>query len=111
MTEAKFSRYDSADYLETQDDIAAYLDAVMEEGGEDTAYVTRALGVVARARNISKLARDTGMSREGIYKALSEEGNPSFATVAKIAGALGLRITFEATHPATWTCNGFAPVT
>jgi DNA-binding phage protein len=51
------------------------------------------------------------MSREGIYKALSEEGNPSFATVAKIAGALGLRITFEATHPATWTCNGFAPVT
>jgi len=101
MTEAKFSRYDSADYLETQDDIAAYLDAVMEEAGEDTAYVTRALGVVARARNISKLARDTGMSREGIYKALSEEGNPSFATVAKIAGALGLRITFEAAQPAT----------
>ena len=94
MTEAKFSRYDTADYLETQEDIAAYLDAVMEEGGADPAYVTRALGVVARARNISKLARDTGMSREGIYKALSDEGNPSFATVAKIAGALGLRITF-----------------
>ena len=100
MTEAKFSRYDTADYLETQEDIAAYLDAVMEEGGADPAYVTRALGVVARARNISKLARDTGMSREGIYKALSDEGNPSFATVAKIAGALGLRITFEAARPA-----------
>jgi probable addiction module antidote protein len=101
MTDAKFSRYDSADYLETEDDIAAYLDAVMEEGGEDPTYVTRALGVVARARNISKLARDTGMSREGIYKALSEDGNPSFATVAKIAGALGLRITFAAAHPAS----------
>ncbi len=101
MTEAKFSRYDSADYLETQDDVAAYLDAVMAEGGDDPAYVTRALGVVARARNISKLARDTGMSREGIYKALSEDGNPSFATVAKIAGALGLRITFEAMRPAS----------
>jgi probable addiction module antidote protein len=99
MTDAKFSRYDSADYLETEDDVAAYLDAVMEEGGDDPTYVTRALGVVARARNISKLARDTGMSREGIYKALSEEGNPSFATVAKIAGALGLRITFAAAHP------------
>jgi probable addiction module antidote protein len=99
MTDAKFSRYVSADYLETEDDVAAYLDAVMEEGGDDPTYVTRALGVVARARNISKLARDTGMSREGIYKALSEEGNPSFATVAKIAGALGLRITFAAAHP------------
>jgi probable addiction module antidote protein len=101
MTDAKFSRYDSADYLETEDDIAAYLNAVMEEGGGDPTYVTRALGVVARARNVSKLARDTGMSREGIYKALSEDGNPSFATVAKIAGALGLRITFTTAHPAS----------
>lgn len=100
MSKATFSHYDSADYLETEEDIAAYLDAVMEEGGSDPAYVTRALGVVARARNISKLARDTGMSREGIYKALSDEGNPSFATVAKIAAALGLRITFQAMHPA-----------
>ena len=99
MTEAKFSRYDSADYLETEEDIAMFLDAVMEEGGDDPAYVTRALGAVARARNISKLARDTGMSREGIYKALSEEGNPSFATVAKIAAALGLRITFSPARP------------
>jgi len=101
MTDAKFSRYDSADYIETEEDIAAYLDAVMEEGGGDPTYVTRALGVVARARNISKLARDTGMSREGLYKALSEDGNPSFATVAKIAGALGLRITFAVAHPAS----------
>ena len=95
MTERKFSRYDSADYLETEDDIAAYLDAVIAEGGDDPAYIIRALGTVARARNMSKLARDAGMSREGVYKALSEDGNPSFATVAKLARALGLRITFQ----------------
>jgi probable addiction module antidote protein len=101
MTEQKFGRYDSADYLETEADIAAYLDAVMAERDDDPAYVTRALGVVARARNISQLARDTGMSREGIYKALSDDGNPSFVTVARIARALGLRIAFEPARPDT----------
>lgn len=95
MTEAKFSRYDSADFLETDEDIANYLEAVMEEGGDDPAYVARALGVVARARNISHLAEQTGMSRAGIYKALSEDGNPSFATISKIANALGLRLTLQ----------------
>jgi probable addiction module antidote protein len=99
MSGQKFKRFDAADYLETEDDITMFLDAVMEEGGDDPAYVTRALGAVARSRNISKLARDAGMSREGIYKALSDGGNPSFATVAKIAGALGLRITFAAAQP------------
>ena len=99
MVDAKISAYDSADYLETEDDIAAYIEAVMAEGGDDPAYLMRALGVVARARNFSKLARDSGISREGLYKALSEDGNPSFATVAKIARALGLRIGFEAAGP------------
>jgi probable addiction module antidote protein len=100
MSKSKFSRYDSADYLETEADIAAYLAAVLDAGADDPACLTRALGVVARARNISQLSRDTGMSREGIYKALSADGNPSFATVAKIARALGLRVVFEptATH-------------
>ncbi|MEX3556326.1 MAG: addiction module antidote protein [Burkholderia gladioli] len=93
MDAVKFSRYDTADYLKTEEDIAAYLDAVMEDG--DPALVAAALGDVARARNISKLARDTGMSREGIYGALSGEGNPSFATVMKIAAALGLRLSFQ----------------
>ena len=99
MADDKFSAYDSADYLETEDDIAAYIEAVMADGGDDPAYLMRALGVVARARNFSKLARDSGISREGLYKALSEDGNPSFATVAKIARALGLRIGFEAAGP------------
>jgi probable addiction module antidote protein len=93
MSAAKFSRYDTVDYLKTEEEIAAYLDAVIEDG--DPALIAAALGDVARARNISKLARDTGMSREGIYRALSGEGNPSFATVMKIAGALGLRLSFR----------------
>jgi probable addiction module antidote protein len=97
MDAVKFTRYDTADYLRNEEEIAAYLDAVMEDG--DPSLIAAALGDVARARNISKLARDTGMSREGIYRALSGEGNPSFATILKIAEALGLRLSFQpATH-------------
>ena len=99
MTGTEFSRYDTADYLKNDDDIAAYLEAVMEEGGDDPAYVMHALGVVARARNVSKLAREAGLSREGLYKALSGKGNPSFSTVMKVASALGLRISFTAPRP------------
>ncbi len=95
MSQERFSRYDTADYLKTDEDIAAYLEAVMEESGDDPALVAHALGVVARARNMSQLARDAGMSREGLYKALSGEGNPTLATVMKIARALGLRMTFQ----------------
>lgn len=99
MNQETFSRYDTADYLKTEEDIAAYLEAVMEEGCDDPVFVARALGVVARARNLSQLARDVGMSRQGLDKALSGEGNPSFATVAKVAKALGLRIKFQPTQP------------
>jgi probable addiction module antidote protein len=101
MPKAKetFSHYDSADYLDSEESIAAYLEAVMEEGGDDPAYIAHALGVIARARNISRLARDTGLSREGLYKALSGEGNPSFATIVKVAKALGLRIRLDPVLP------------
>lgn len=105
MSNANFAPYDSAHYLETEEDFAGYLDAVMEEGGDDPAYVARALGVVARARNLSQIARDVGMSRQGLVKALSGEGNPSFATVVKVAQALGLRVAFE---PAKVTSAGNA---
>ena len=91
----KLSRYDTAEYLNSQEDIQAYLDAVLEEGGDDSVYIIHALGIIARAKNMSQLARDTGLSREGLYKALSDEGNPTFATVTKIAKALGLRIKFQ----------------
>ncbi len=104
MSAVKFSRYDTVDYLKTEEDIAAYLDAVVEDG--DPTLIAAALGDVARARNVSKLARDTGMSREGIYRALSGEGNPSFATVMKIAGALGLRLSFR---PMRQDVSGPAP--
>ena len=91
----KINRWDSSEYLRTEEDIRAYLEAVVEEGGDDPAAIVHALSVIARARNMSQLARDAGISREGLYKALSEEGNPTFATVAKIAKALGLHIRFQ----------------
>ncbi|MRH77665.1 putative addiction module antidote protein [Spiribacter sp. C176] len=89
------TRWDSAKYLENEDDVQAYLDAVLAEASDDPAYLMHALAVIARAKNMSQLARDTGMSREGLYKALSGDGNPAFATVTKIAKALGLQIRFE----------------
>ena len=95
MQEVTFARYDTADYLKSDEDIGAYLDAVMEEGGDDPAYVARALGTVARARNMTALACEVGMSRVGLNKALSGEGNPTLATVLKVANALGLRISFR----------------
>ena len=94
MTET-FARYESADYLKTEQDIAAYLEAVMDEGGDDPAYVARALGTVARARNMTALAREVGMSRVRLNKALSGEGNPTLSTVLKVAKALGLKVSIQ----------------
>jgi probable addiction module antidote protein len=91
----KTTRWDSAEYLQTEEDIKLYLEASLEEGGEDPAFLVHALGVVARAKNMSQLARDTGLTREGLYKALSPEGNPTFATVAKVAKALGYQLTIQ----------------
>jgi probable addiction module antidote protein len=94
----KTTRWDSAEYLKSDDDIQLYLDACMEEAGDDPAFIVHALGVIARAKNMSQLARDTGLTREGLYKALSAEGNPTFSTVAKVAKALGLQITVQMSH-------------
>ena len=91
----KLSRWDTAEYLNTEQDIQAYIEAVLEEGGDDPAFILHALGVIARAKNMSQLAREAGLSREGLYKALSDEGNPTFCTVSKIAKALGLQIKLE----------------
>lgn len=91
----KFSPHDSADYLKTEADIAAYVEAACLEGGDDPAYMAHVMGVVARSRNMSQLARDAKMSREGLRKALAPGGNPSYATVAKVARALGFAITFK----------------
>lgn len=95
MEKATFDHYDTADYLETEADIAAYLEAVMEEGGDDPAYIARALGTVARARNMSALAKEVGMSRAGLNKALSGAGNPTLDTVMKVTKALGLKMSIQ----------------
>ena len=89
------TKWDSADYLKTDEEIQAYLDACLEEAADDPAFILHALGIIARAKNMSQLARDTGLTREGLYKALSSDGNPSFATVAKVSKALGFKLTFE----------------
>ena len=88
--------YDTAEYLKTNEDMAQYLEACFEEAGDDAAFITKALGNIARARGITQLARDTGLAREGLYKALSENGNPEFATVMKVIKALGLKLHVEA---------------
>ncbi len=88
----KFSRWDSADYLKTEEDIALYFELCLQEDPGDGSLIRRALGSIARARGMSQLARDTGLAREGLYKALSPEGNPEFATVMKVIKALGLKL-------------------
>lgn len=88
--------YDVAEQLRTPDEMAAYLDAWLEDFPDDAAGIARALGDIARAKGMSQVARDTGLSRESLYKALSRTGNPSFATVLKVAKALGLRLHAQA---------------
>lgn len=84
--------YDVAEQLRTPEEMAAYLDAWFAEAPDDAAGIARALGDIARARGMAQVARDAGLSRESLYKALSEDGNPSFATVLKVARALGVRL-------------------
>lgn len=84
--------YDVAEQLRTPKEMAAYLDAWLSEAPDDAAGIARALGDIARARGMTQVARDAGLSRESLYKALSENGNPSFATVLKVARALGVRL-------------------
>ncbi|HBC7422626.1 TPA: putative addiction module antidote protein, partial [Serratia marcescens] len=85
-------KWDSAEYLKSDEDIVAYLEACMEEAGDNAAFIAKALGNVARARGMTQLAKETGVGRESLYKALSGEGNPSFGTILKVMHALGLRL-------------------
>lgn len=93
---SKFSRYDVADYLGSAEDIAEYLQACIEESGHDSTLIAAALGNIARARGMTDLAHKTGLTREGLYKALARDGNPSFATVLKVLSALGVRLGLRA---------------
>jgi probable addiction module antidote protein len=92
MAKAKLetTRWDVIDSLDSDEKIAAYLEAALEDG--DPQLVTAAIGDIARARGMTQLARDTGLTREGLYKAFGPNGNPSFATVMKVARALGVKL-------------------
>jgi probable addiction module antidote protein len=95
MSEIHLTEWDSAEYLNSDEDIAHYLDACMEEDPGDGSLIRAALGNIARAKGMTQLARDTGMGRESLYKALSSEGNPEFTTVLKVIHALGLKLRAE----------------
>ncbi len=92
----KTTPYDVAEQLRTPEEMAAYLDAWLEEAPDDAAGIARALGDIARARGMTQVAKDAGLSRESLYRALSADGNPSFATVLKVARALGVKLHAEA---------------
>ena len=92
MAKTVTSRYDVAEHLRTPKEMAAYLEACLEEADGDAAFVAKALGDIARAKGMSQIARDTGLSRESLYKALSGDRSPSFDTVLKVIEALGLKL-------------------
>lgn len=92
MTSIKLRKWDSAAHLKTEEDMALYLEACLQEAGNDAAFIAKALGNIARAKGMSQLSRDTGLGRESLYKALSGEGNPSFATILKVTSALGIKL-------------------
>ena len=95
MKNEKFTPWDSADYLDSEEEMSEYLNICIEEDDGDWALIGAALGSIARARNMTQLATDVGVTRGGLYKALSGEGNPSFALVLKIARSLGMEMHFK----------------
>jgi probable addiction module antidote protein len=96
MKKTATSRYDVAEHLRTPREMAAYLEACLEDADGDAAFVAKALGDIARARGMSQIARATGLSRESLYKALSGERSPGFDTILKVVTALGLKLHAEA---------------
>ncbi len=92
MVKTKTQPYDAAAYLRSEKDCALYLQAAIDEAEGNPTIIVMALGDIARARGMMQLAKETGLSRKGLYKALSPEGNPEFATILKVIEALGLRL-------------------
>lgn len=101
MTDSKLTKWDAAEHLESADDMVLYLNACIDDDPGDGSLIRAALGDIARAQNVSRLARETGLTRTGLYKALSPEGNPSFETMMKITRALGLNLHMETSIPST----------
>jgi probable addiction module antidote protein len=96
VAKTKTLAYDVAEQLRTPEEMAAYLDAWLVEAPDDAAGIARALGDIARAKGMTQVARDAGLSRESLYKALGENGNPSFATILKVTRALGVQLHAQA---------------
>src|SRR5882724_8626970 len=96
MAKTKTTPFEIADHLRSPKEMAGYLDAMIEESGGDAAAIAHALGDIARAKGMSKVARDAGLSRESLYKALSGDRSPDFQTILKVVKALGLKLTAEA---------------
>jgi probable addiction module antidote protein len=96
MGKIKTSKYDVAEHLRTPEEMAAYLEACIEEADGDATFIAKALGDIARAKGMSQVARDAGLSRESLYKALSGDRAPSFDTILKVISALGLKLHAEA---------------
>lgn len=92
MKKTQTSNYDVAEHLRTPEEMALYLDACIEEADGDAAFIAKALGDIARARGMSQVAKDTGLSRESLYKALSGERAPTFDTILKVTKALGVKL-------------------
>ena len=98
MGTVKLKKWDVVEHLKTEDDMALYFEACLAEG--DAALIAAALGDIAKARGMTQVARDTGLSRESLYKSLSGEGNPEFITIMKVINAMGLKLHAEAVFPA-----------
>lgn len=98
MKKTVTSRYDIAEHLRSPEEMAAYLEACFEDENMDAAFIAKAIGDIARARGMSQVARDTGLSRESLYKTFSGERNPRFDTILKVIRALGLELHAKAAH-------------
>jgi probable addiction module antidote protein len=98
MSKTKTTRYDVSEHLRTPEEMAAYLEACFAEANGDAAFIAKALGDIARAKGMAQVARDSGLSRESLYKALSGERSPGFDTILKVMMALGLKLHAEASH-------------
>jgi probable addiction module antidote protein len=96
MMQTKTAPYDVAEFLETPEEMAAYLEACIQESEGDSAFIAKALGDIARAKGMTQIARETGLSRESLYKALSGDRSPSFDTILKVISALGLKLSASA---------------
>ena len=109
MTKTITTRYDVAEHLRTPEEMAAYLEACLEGANGDAAFIAKALGDIARAKGMSQVARDAGLSRESLYKALSGERNPGFDTILKVIKALGMKLHAEAVLVASSTAQQGIP--